>query len=523
MPTAFSYIRFSSGKQQHGDSFDRQQVKVAEWCAANPDYSVSALSFEDLGLSGWKGKHLEYGFGRLLAAVENGVIKKGDCILVEAWDRVGRLKTSTMLKDLILPIIDAGVSIITLSDGQQYDAASLDGGMAYVLIGHVQAANRYSETLSDRINSAYKRRRTLAALPEGQKVTPTRCTPIWLTKEGEMIEDIRVHVAKAFRDYAAGIGERRISRQLRECGHPALVKVNATTVKRWIENRTAIGYWGDIKDVYPSVIDTTTFYACQKVKEGRTHNRKSSPSQHILTGLVKCGVCGRNFNVKRRTTAPDVLICTSRAGKGLDGCSNSKSIPKSVLEYIRLQTQELYIRHGLQDSAFRLNSSRLGEIEDSLHNLSQQITRLVTALELAGEIKEITEKLKALEEQRTLLENEKGMLSSQSDPSNLQLLIAEVDLHNDSMKLNSLLQKVGYALQCYPDGTITHTTPSGMIPRAKIFKYLGYDRASKVFRLQLKRKGRIQEIAVPLTYNPISTSFTSTDKVNAITHSVAVE
>ncbi|MCE4073410.1 MULTISPECIES: recombinase family protein [Pseudomonas] len=516
MPTAFSYIRFSSDKQKHGDSYDRQKEKVAEWRAAHPEYSVSDLTFEDLALSGWKGEHLDYGFGRLLAAIKHGDIKEGDAILVEAWDRVGRLETMEMLSELITPILKAGVKIITLSDGQVYDRKAMNGYQAHVLIGHIQAANQYSENLSDRINSAYAKRRAKAKA--GSR--PVRHTPIWLTKEGELIGDIAVHVAKAFRDYAAGIGERRISRQLRESGHPALASVSATSIKRWIENRTAIGYWGDIKDVYPPVIDATTFYAAQKVKEGKTHNRKSSPSQHILTGLVKCGVCGKNFNVKKRAHSPDVLSCTSRARNGLDGCSNSKSIPKSVLEYIRLRTQDLFIRQALQDSNFRLNSRRLGEIEDDLHNLSQQIKNLVAALALAGEIKEIADKLKGLEEQRTLLENEKGVLLSQSSPSNIQLLANEVDSHNDPMKMNSLLQQVGYQLQCYPDGTITHDAPAGVVLQKKEFKFLGYDRAAKVFKLKLRLKRKEQILMIPLTFDPIGATYTTSENVDVITHSV---
>ncbi|TXR39078.1 recombinase family protein [Ectopseudomonas mendocina] len=91
MPTAYSYVRFSSGKQAGGSSLERQRAMVAHWLEKHPDYSLSLTSFEDLGRSGWKGEHLENGFGKLLAAVEAGVIQPGDVILVEAIDRTGRL------------------------------------------------------------------------------------------------------------------------------------------------------------------------------------------------------------------------------------------------------------------------------------------------------------------------------------------------------------------------------------------------------------------------------------------------
>lgn len=97
MPTAFSYVRFSSDQQRHGASLERQRDMVAAWLRENPDHTLSDLRFEDLGVSGFKGDHLENAFGRLLAAVKSGEIKPGDSILIEAIDRAGRLPPDTML------------------------------------------------------------------------------------------------------------------------------------------------------------------------------------------------------------------------------------------------------------------------------------------------------------------------------------------------------------------------------------------------------------------------------------------
>lgn len=91
MPTAFSYVRFSSDQQKHGASLDRQRDMVAAWLRENPDHTLSDLRFEDLGVSGFKGDHLDNAFGRLLAAVKSGEIQPGDSILIEAIDRAGRL------------------------------------------------------------------------------------------------------------------------------------------------------------------------------------------------------------------------------------------------------------------------------------------------------------------------------------------------------------------------------------------------------------------------------------------------
>ncbi|MGH8483230.1 MAG: recombinase family protein, partial [Pseudomonas sp.] len=120
MPIAFSYVRFSSDQQKHGASLARQEDMVGKWLVAHPDYQRSVQRFEDLGISGYSAKHLDNAFGRLLAAIETGTIKPGDCILIEAIDRAGRLEPMEMLP-LLSKIVNAGVDVVTLDDGITYN------------------------------------------------------------------------------------------------------------------------------------------------------------------------------------------------------------------------------------------------------------------------------------------------------------------------------------------------------------------------------------------------------------------
>ena len=123
MPQAISYIRFSSAKQAHGSSLERQQSMVARWLEQNSDYTLSGLRYQDLGRSGWKGTHLDHGFGQLLAAIENGLIQPGDSILLEAVDRAGRLEPMEMLP-LLSRIVMAGVLILPSSCGHGFKHSS---------------------------------------------------------------------------------------------------------------------------------------------------------------------------------------------------------------------------------------------------------------------------------------------------------------------------------------------------------------------------------------------------------------
>ncbi|MDC3898224.1 recombinase family protein [Pseudomonas aeruginosa] len=110
MPSAFSYVRFSSGKQAKGSSEHRQRAMLGQWLEQHPSFTLSDLRFEDLGRSGFSGEHLDHGLGQLLAAIDSGAIKSGDVILVEAVDRIGRLEPLEMLP-LFSRIVKAGVSV----------------------------------------------------------------------------------------------------------------------------------------------------------------------------------------------------------------------------------------------------------------------------------------------------------------------------------------------------------------------------------------------------------------------------
>jgi DNA invertase Pin-like site-specific DNA recombinase len=475
MPQAISYIRFSSGKQAKGSSLERQQSMIARWLESHPEYTLSTLSYKDLGKSGYSGEHLEGGeLGQLLQAVEQGLIKGGDCILVEAVDRIGRLPSMRMLS-IFSDIVLAGVQITTLDDGQTYTNESLNNSLLFLLVAKIQQAHQYSEALSRRIKASYEKRKKDAK--EGQKVR--RHVPIWLTSEGEIKPDIAPYIVQAFEDYAAGLGERRIVRRIREGGHPDLQSLNGTTVKRWLRNRTAIGYWDEIPDVYPAIIGRELWYRVQEQLKGKTRNG-SAPSKYLLSGLVKCGHCGRNFNVhKKQATSGPVMQCTSRARLSLDGCSNSRSIPKQVLEFIRVETSLPFVQKALNNQQLNIHQKRIVEIDGELEDLNKKTEGLGRAIQdigyndiLAAQLKELSAKAQALREERIVLEREPFPDTEDS----LSLRLADLELvQNDALKLNALLQGVGYTITCYQDGLIV--VADDPYP----WLYLGVDRKTREY------------------------------------------
>lgn len=473
MPTAYSYVRFSSAKQARGSSLERQQKMVAQWLESHPDYTLSLTSFEDLGRSGWKGEHLENGFGKLLAAVEAGVIQSGDVILIEALDRAGRLEPLEMLP-LLGRIVTAGVMIVTLDDGLTYDQKSANSNHLFLLVAKVQQAYNYSEALSRRINAAYDKRKKDAR--EGKAVK--RHAPLWIDKEGKLIESVAPLVRQAFEDYAAGLGERRICRRLRGSGHELLQTINGTTVKRWLTNTTAIGNWGEIPNVYEPVVPKELFYRVQDQLAQNKETKRSAPTTYLLTGLVKCGHCGRNFNVKKHPNTGATMQCTSRARLTLDGCINSKSIPKQILEHIRVNTSMPYIQRALAGQLLTTHQKRKIEIEGELEGLSKSIGNLASTIAAVGLVPEIQSQLEQLQAQRKQLEDERLILDRSTDEAISPHTIIEVErdyLNNDPIKLNALLQQAGYSITCFENGEIWVSGED------EPWKYKGFDRSTKSY------------------------------------------
>ena len=58
MPTAYSYIRFSTPEQLKGDSLRRQLQRTSDYCKNN-NLTLSEKTYSDLGISAFKEKYSE--------------------------------------------------------------------------------------------------------------------------------------------------------------------------------------------------------------------------------------------------------------------------------------------------------------------------------------------------------------------------------------------------------------------------------------------------------------------------------
>src|SRR5262249_38224009 len=165
-PAAYSYIRMSTLEQLKGDSERRQmeqsdhyiadhKLKLVEGNELLRDVGISSL--KDIGKSAFTGDHILTGaFGYFLKAVEDGRIKKGSYLLVEALDRLSRQDVNIAL-EIFLRIINRGIKVVTLMDNERvYEVGapnlSMDLMYSIMVLG---TASEESKKKSSRIRDTW--------------------------------------------------------------------------------------------------------------------------------------------------------------------------------------------------------------------------------------------------------------------------------------------------------------------------------------------------------------------------------
>ncbi|MDO3420020.1 recombinase family protein [Citrobacter freundii] len=310
MKRVISYIRFSSEKQARGDSLRRQSKMVTDWLKAHPEYYLDeSLTFRDLGVSGFTGKHLQGGLGDFLTAIEKGLVKAGDTLLIESLDRLSRQDVD-QASELLRNILRSGVDVVTLSDGEHCTKESLKDPLALIKsILIMQRAHEESLRKSERIQAAWDAKKESAKA--GIKISK-RC-PAWLKlnddrKSFSVIPEKVETVKRCFQLRLEGKSIWDIVRTLNAEGHQTLNQYKAgsfgqTSVQDLLKNRSVIGYFTpkgceEISGYYPSIIPETDFYRVQQLsysRYGRKPVSENPMAVNLFKGVIRCSECGHTL------------------------------------------------------------------------------------------------------------------------------------------------------------------------------------------------------------------------------------
>lgn len=321
---AYSYIRFSTPEQLKGDSLRRQLEAGEKYAKEHGLILDTDLSMQDLGLSAYHGVHKTKGkLGQFLKLVEEGKIEKGSVLIVENLDRLSRENVLDALNQFT-GIIKAGISIVTLQDGQKYDVKSIDGNWAQLIISitYMARANEESKAKSKRLKAVWVNKRK--AVKTDKKVVICTNLPYWLKRVDDkfvLIPEVCKAIETIYRMKAAGKSSHRIEKEINQMDDvwkPPISKRNESGgwnksyINRLLQNnRTLIGEVQPHKLVdgkmvptdepvtgyYPTVIDEALFYRVQRIiKENSQLSSNGggniTTGANLFVGIVKCGLCG---------------------------------------------------------------------------------------------------------------------------------------------------------------------------------------------------------------------------------------
>ncbi len=471
-PRAFSYLRFSSPEQSKGDSY-RRQTEAAEAYATAHGLTIDKRSYRDLGISAFRGKNVEEGaLGEFLEAVRLGIIPKGSILLVENLDRISR-QTARKAFMTLNGIIEAGVEVVTLSDGRRYSQSTLDEGMVELLASILlfSRANEESLTKARRISAAWSNKRMKARVHG----TPmTKRVPAWMElKDGKyrLIPERAKIVKDIFTRCLKGEGQALIAQEYNRAKLPAFGKASywhksyilkvldnpaayGTLVPHMMKDGKRVPEGQPLKGFYPAAVDEELFRRTQDVRRARGSRRTSQrPLRNLLGGLAKCPKCESAMTIVNKGKDGGAIRLVCVRAKASAGCQYVTVVYDAVEAGLitGLHNSAVPVAEGGWDSyGVSGLESDLALAETSLEVVDASIEKFMQAIEQAGSSAAITGKIRRLEaEKEELLEKQRTLWAqieearhplTEKKMSELQKAITKEPL--DRKLINSLLHQI---------------------------------------------------------------------------------
>lgn len=403
----YSYMRFSDPRQATGSSADRQLQYARSWAAERGLVLDESLSLRDEGLSAYHQQHVKQGaLGAFLVAVDEGRIPRGSVLIVEGLDRLSRAEPIQAQAQLA-QIINAGITVVTASDGREYNRAGLKAqpmDLVYSLLVMIRA-HEESDTKSKRVRASIRR------LCEGWVAGTYRGLirngkdPQWLRWTGgawELIPERVVAVRRALELYRQGLGAVRAYRVMLDEGHvlsdwgisgQQIYRLVQLPALRGAKRIAVDGEQYMLEDYYPRLLSDAEFAELQQLFGQRHRRRGKGEIPGIVTGIgiTWCGYCGTAIvgqnmmgRVRANGTVADGhrrLMCTSyarNAGCKAGGSCSVAPIERALMAYCADQMNLDRLHEPTQDG--RSLRERVAAARQAVEAVEQQLSRVTDAL-----------------------------------------------------------------------------------------------------------------------------------------------
>ena len=490
MPKAYSYLRFSTPEQMKGDSFRRQTSMAQEYAAKHGLTLDEDLTYQDLGVSAFRGKNVEDGkLSEFLDAVRFGKVEPGSYLLVESLDRISR-QAAWLALGTLTSLLAHDIALVTLSDGKVYSQATMTSNqwdLMYAVMGFMRA-NDESAHKSRRLKDAWFGKR--------QKATTkplTSIAPAWLrldkdTRQWNVLPESAEVVRRIFRDYLAGQGAKSITVALNKEGVAPFIREGSqgkrqaprwhrATIRRILENPAVIGTQTPhvteyvdgkkrrkaaqkpIPGYFPAIVDEDTFQRVQALRlntPSPSRGRNASIEvKNIFGGLAKCGLCGAALVRMSKGPKYTYLVCQN-ARYGV-GCK-ARMVPYGQLESAFLQHVPRLLASAPTDPKNRELDDQIRQVETTLEAIGYQLSSLAEAYaetrmgQLLKTMRDIEAEKAKLEKQRDELYERAGILACPLVAKRIGELEEALQAESlDRRKVNTLMRMVLSEVTVNPD------------------------------------------------------------------------
>jgi DNA invertase Pin-like site-specific DNA recombinase len=407
--TAISYTRFSDPKQAGGDSETRQAVLFREFCQSHNLTPLTEV-WADRGRSGYHDAHRKRGrLGELIAYAKEGRFEPGTVIVVEAWDRLGRLRPDRQTA-LVAELLGTGVSIGVCRLNDIFTEADLGGPKWYTLQAFIPLAYQESRQKSERVAASWQRERERM---RREGATVARRLPAWLERTGDavrLVPERAAAVRRIFEMAAAGYGHTRVVGTLvREGVRPFGEMVvregrgRSQFAGRWtkpyialiLKDRRAVGEFQPrlndgtpdgppLAGYYPAAVGEELFLLARAAQAGRKGGRDVPGGQgrggyvNVFRGVLLHARDGEGFHLHNKgTTARPELILVNATG--LDGRGQCFTFPYPVFEtavlsrLIEVKASDVLPAAGAEPSRADVLRARLANVRADIAGLQSEL------------------------------------------------------------------------------------------------------------------------------------------------------
>jgi DNA invertase Pin-like site-specific DNA recombinase len=348
---AVSYSRFSAPAQATGDSEDRQARLFKQFCDFHNLTPLSEV-FADRGRSGYKDEHRKKGrLGQLIAYAKDGRFETGTIIVVEAWDRLGRLRPDNQT-ELVKELLRNGVGIGICRLNDIFTEDDFGSHKWITLAVFIQLAYQESKQKAERLAASWESRRRKAR-ENGRLVTTT--LPAWLEVihgKPRLIPERAAVVKRIFQLAADGFGHTRIIKTL------VSEKVPPFGTKKWtkpyldliLNDGRALGEFHPkkldgstdgqpIAGYFPAVVTQEEYLLARQGQEkrlgmdnkGRVLSARQVTYANVFKGLLKHARDAEGFVLHNKGTAKEPRLLLKNLG-GESGRHPCYTFPYDVFE-----------------------------------------------------------------------------------------------------------------------------------------------------------------------------------------------